>query len=316
VGDILTKRRISHREAHEIMDRFNCSHFRGHRDLGECARYSIPADPERDDDLLMAAYISQQEARDVQPRVGHVKTERRHREAAWLLLGGARERDELWISGERRDACGAPFTTRIEYVAETIAEAEQRALAPFVALVEAHAIEGDYSEGNEPSAVLGQVIARLQAAVLAERESAEKRGYERGTAERDDALRELACDLGVGGYNAPDPIDVDEFVRKIKDGTDDFGRVENKRGYERGVAEEREDVVAAGKDMEVMLMADGDWDDSATVGAFWRQIEGSKHVGARKKKRVTAHPAETEARHQSFRGHVGGRPGGDRPGKG
>jgi hypothetical protein len=71
----------------------------------------------------------------------------------------------------------------VEVIAQAIADAEQRALAPFNALVEAHAVEGDYSEGNDPAAVLGQVIARLQAAVMAERESAEKRGYERGVAE-------------------------------------------------------------------------------------------------------------------------------------
>ena len=63
MSDFLTKRKISHDDARAIMRRFNNSHWRGKQN-GECARYTIPADPERDDDLLMDAYIAQQEARD------------------------------------------------------------------------------------------------------------------------------------------------------------------------------------------------------------------------------------------------------------
>lgn len=43
-------------EAHEIMRRFNASHF--NLTTQERARYSIPADPRRDDDLRMAAFIN------------------------------------------------------------------------------------------------------------------------------------------------------------------------------------------------------------------------------------------------------------------
>jgi hypothetical protein len=48
--------KISHDEAHEILSRFNASHWNNDK---EHARYSIPADPRRDDDLRMADYISQ-----------------------------------------------------------------------------------------------------------------------------------------------------------------------------------------------------------------------------------------------------------------
>jgi hypothetical protein len=58
---ILTKRTISHREARECLGRFINSHFRNHRD-GEVARFGIPARPDYDDDLVLAAYIHQQES--------------------------------------------------------------------------------------------------------------------------------------------------------------------------------------------------------------------------------------------------------------
>jgi hypothetical protein len=57
---------ISHDEARQILTRYNNSHFGNHRDMGEKARYSIPADPRRDDDLRMDAYIQQQRERDAQ----------------------------------------------------------------------------------------------------------------------------------------------------------------------------------------------------------------------------------------------------------
>jgi hypothetical protein len=52
---------VSHDEAQEILLRFNASHW----DNGyEKARYSIPADPQRDDDIRLSAYIAQQRAKD------------------------------------------------------------------------------------------------------------------------------------------------------------------------------------------------------------------------------------------------------------
>lgn len=52
---------VSHDEARAILSRFVNSHF---KNPGEHARVSIPADPRRDDDLRMAAYIAQCRARD------------------------------------------------------------------------------------------------------------------------------------------------------------------------------------------------------------------------------------------------------------
>lgn len=50
---------VSDEEARQISRRYNASHFRNHTDLGEQARYSIPADPKRDDDIRLSAYIEQ-----------------------------------------------------------------------------------------------------------------------------------------------------------------------------------------------------------------------------------------------------------------
>lgn len=47
---------VSHDEARAILTRFANSHF---KNPGERARISIPADPKRDDDIRMAAYIVQ-----------------------------------------------------------------------------------------------------------------------------------------------------------------------------------------------------------------------------------------------------------------
>lgn len=44
-------------EAKEILSRFNASHF-GHRDKDH-ARYTIPADPRRDDDIRLSRFIAQ-----------------------------------------------------------------------------------------------------------------------------------------------------------------------------------------------------------------------------------------------------------------
>jgi len=56
--DILTKRLISHDEARAALQRFVHSHFRDGR---EVARFGIPARPDYDDDLVLSAYIKQQE---------------------------------------------------------------------------------------------------------------------------------------------------------------------------------------------------------------------------------------------------------------
>ena len=62
--DILTKRKVSHNEAREAMQRLVNSHFNNPRETHEHARMSIPANPDRDDDLVLAAYIEQQRAKD------------------------------------------------------------------------------------------------------------------------------------------------------------------------------------------------------------------------------------------------------------
>jgi hypothetical protein len=46
-------------EAEQILSRFNNSHWRDRGNTGEQARYSIPANPDRDDDIRLAAYIEQ-----------------------------------------------------------------------------------------------------------------------------------------------------------------------------------------------------------------------------------------------------------------
>lgn len=55
---LYTTRIISHEEAKEIARRLINSHFRQE----PCARVGIPARPDYDDDLLICAYIEQQEA--------------------------------------------------------------------------------------------------------------------------------------------------------------------------------------------------------------------------------------------------------------
>lgn len=52
---------VSCKEAYEIAGRYNASHFGSHRDMGECARYTIPADPRRDDDIRLDAFVARVE---------------------------------------------------------------------------------------------------------------------------------------------------------------------------------------------------------------------------------------------------------------
>lgn len=58
--DVLTKRPIGHDEAREAMQRLVNSHFNNDREKHEHGRMSIPANPDRDDDLVLSAYIKQQ----------------------------------------------------------------------------------------------------------------------------------------------------------------------------------------------------------------------------------------------------------------
>lgn len=62
---------VTHDEARAILTRFANSHF---KNPGERARISIPADPKRDDDLRMAAYIVQ--CRQLQARAEAAERER------------------------------------------------------------------------------------------------------------------------------------------------------------------------------------------------------------------------------------------------
>jgi hypothetical protein len=54
---------VTHEEAKGIATRYNRSHWYP-KGEGERARYTIPADPRRDDDIRLEAYIAQQQARD------------------------------------------------------------------------------------------------------------------------------------------------------------------------------------------------------------------------------------------------------------
>jgi hypothetical protein len=59
-------RPVTASEAREIAERYNRSHFRGHgAGDGEYARYSIPVDAERDDDLGLEKFIEQYEVMEV-----------------------------------------------------------------------------------------------------------------------------------------------------------------------------------------------------------------------------------------------------------
>lgn len=91
-----TNRVISHDEAREIADRLIASHFR--KTDKEQARISIPANKERDDDLLIGAYIMQQ--RGVTARL---ESALRERDAEIERL----ERDNGFLRKQNRDALTA-----------------------------------------------------------------------------------------------------------------------------------------------------------------------------------------------------------------
>ena len=61
MGDLETGP-VTAEEAHEILGRFIASHFR-EKKIGEQARFSIPVNPMRDDDVRMSAFIDQSQAR-------------------------------------------------------------------------------------------------------------------------------------------------------------------------------------------------------------------------------------------------------------
>jgi hypothetical protein len=52
-------------EAHEILQRFINSHFHP-INKGDAARFSIPVNPKRDDDVRMTRFIQQQEEKDAE----------------------------------------------------------------------------------------------------------------------------------------------------------------------------------------------------------------------------------------------------------
>lgn len=58
-----TKRPISHEEARQSITRLINSHFKNE---GERARISIPANPDRDDDLIAHSYVEQQREREAE----------------------------------------------------------------------------------------------------------------------------------------------------------------------------------------------------------------------------------------------------------
>ena len=58
---------VAHDEARGILLRFNASHWRNHGK--EVARYSIPANPDRDDDIRLGAYIARAERLEAAARV-------------------------------------------------------------------------------------------------------------------------------------------------------------------------------------------------------------------------------------------------------
>lgn len=82
-----TPEKVTPEEAFQILQRFNNSHFRD-RSMGECARYSIPARPDRDDDLRLKQFIDQYSALEIErdqlrARVGELeKAIRNHVEAS------------------------------------------------------------------------------------------------------------------------------------------------------------------------------------------------------------------------------------------
>lgn len=88
---------VSHDEARAILSRFVNSHF---KNPGEHARASIPADPKRDDDLRLAAYIAQRRVADAEltnlrARVAELEAEVAARdEATRDVLANAKNKEQ------------------------------------------------------------------------------------------------------------------------------------------------------------------------------------------------------------------------------
>lgn len=72
----------THEEARDILSRFNASHFG--LSGREHARYSIPANPDRDDDIRLAAYIKAAEATSAALAQSAARIEELEREKEWL----------------------------------------------------------------------------------------------------------------------------------------------------------------------------------------------------------------------------------------
>lgn len=68
---------VTHDEAKQILVRFCNSHFRNQHEGHERARVSIPADPRRDDDIRLSAYIARAE-----------RLEGAAHDVAMLIVGG------------------------------------------------------------------------------------------------------------------------------------------------------------------------------------------------------------------------------------
>ena len=98
---------ITHDEAVEIALRYNASHFR--RGDREHARYTIPADPLRDDDIRLHAYIRQMRAMEadrdrLREELERAKARAGRAEAAlikgWIVRPSACSLDRPWWCGE------------------------------------------------------------------------------------------------------------------------------------------------------------------------------------------------------------------------
>jgi hypothetical protein len=102
-----TQRPIAHDEAKQIAHRFINKHFNNHRQDGttDWPRITIPADTERDDDLLLISYIEQQRAIDGgTPAARDVLAEReRHKTAE----GWTSEHDDEHTDGSMALAAAA-----------------------------------------------------------------------------------------------------------------------------------------------------------------------------------------------------------------
>lgn len=104
---IYTKRNISHDEAEEIARRLINSHF--HQEPH--GRFSIPARPEYDDDLLIYAYIKQQAALSPAPCSGDAMREALQKFVDYYPSGINPELDAAYRMA--RDALASPSSLEL-----------------------------------------------------------------------------------------------------------------------------------------------------------------------------------------------------------